>query len=178
MEYVSSKCTGHPKGCSLQTGVQKVNKNGVGKVEQSYPEFFAANILGFCWLFSNVFRREGGGQKPSSIVETTPFLCEISTLGFCLQPSRGPTGYKQTWDRIQQDFTALAPRCCMFCVGAILFWQKKITEVWVVGSCFRSQFWTLTKKDERTPSKRSVQLSSGFHGISIEPEGFSHRVGV
>ena len=122
----------------------------VGKVEQSCLGVFCCQCFRFfCWLPSKFFRREGGGQKPSSIVETTPFLCEISTLGLCLQPSRGPTGYQATWDRIQQDFTALAPRCCAFCVGVILFTQKKIPDFWVVSSCFRSQFWILTNKDER-----------------------------
>ena len=47
VEYVSSKCTGHPKGCSLQTGVQKKKKNELGRLNNRDPEPFAANVLGF-----------------------------------------------------------------------------------------------------------------------------------
>ena len=38
---------------------------------------------------------------------------------------------------------------------------KKKKLVWVVTSCFRSQFWTLTKKDERKLANRVLKFRGG-----------------
>ena len=145
VEYVSSKRTGHPKGCSLQTGVQKVKKNELGRLNNRASESFAANVLGFFVGCIPVFF----GTK----------VVEIGFLSSTIpRPDRIPGNLGQDPARLH----CFSPQVLKtFCVGAILFSQKIIPEVWVVGSCFQCQFWTLTKKDERKRANGALN----FRGV-------------